>query len=94
MEEEAKTTPAETDGRSEKTELRTSRRDFLKVGLGVTAAAAAGTLSTGCLPDDSNADDGWRVRRNVVNISAAERDELVQSILYLKSIQSPLDCSP
>ncbi len=93
MKEEAKTTPAETDCCSEKTELRTSRRDFLKVGLGVTVAAAAGTLSTGCLPDDSNNDDGWRVRRNVVSMSAAERDELVQSILYLKSIQSPFEPS-
>jgi len=92
MNKETKTTPAEVGDNPEKMALDTSRRQFLKAGIGATVAAAA--LSTaGCSGASSSNDNSWRVRKNVTSISAAERDELVQSILHLKTIQSPFEPS-
>lgn len=71
-----------------------SRRQFLKVSLGATAAAAASTWSSSCGDRLANNSDGpLRVRSNVKDISRAARDELVDAILFLKELPSPFEPS-
>lgn len=72
-----------------------SRRQFLKTSLVATAAAAtATTWSYSCGSDVTNNNNGpLRVRSNVMSIGSDAREELVDAILFLKSLQSPFETS-
>ncbi len=69
----------------------TTRREFLRTGLGGTAAAC---VTAACGDRVLGQNDGpLRVRENVKNISAARRDELLDAFLLLKELRSPFEPS-